>query len=288
MYATGSYFTTLGVGAFTGRVFTADDDHAAAPPVAMLAYHAWQGLYGGDTSIVGSTLVIEGHAFTVAGITPPGFFGETLRADPPDLWLPLQHEPLITGADTSLLRQPVSAWLRVIGRLRPEATTDGMDARLTALLRQWMRTEAGYPVELDAGNRAQTARTGDHCRAGRRWCRLDEGAVRAQPADPAGGVRAGAAHRVRQRGQPAAGARGGPARPDGGAAGPRRVARTDRRPKRSWKASCWPSVERVVGLSSPWAPLDCCCRWPLPAPRCCPSTSRPHRWCSPLPPVSRC
>ena len=145
LYVTGNYFTTLGVGAFSGRIFTADDDNAAAPPVVMLAYHAWQGLYGGDTSIVGSTLVIEGNAFTIAGVTPPGFFGETVRADPPDLWLPLQHEPLISGAETSLLRQGVSAWLRVIGRLRPETTTDGMDLRLTALLRQWMRTEAGYP-----------------------------------------------------------------------------------------------------------------------------------------------
>jgi predicted permease len=145
MYVTGSYFTTLGVRAFTGRIFTADDDNAAAPPVVMLAYHAWQGLYGGDTSIVGSTLVIEGKAFTIAGVAPPGFFGETLRADPPDVWLPLQHEPLINGAETSLLREPTSAWLRVIGRLRPEATTDGMELRLTTLLRQWMRTEAGYP-----------------------------------------------------------------------------------------------------------------------------------------------
>ena len=148
MYATGSYFKTLGVGAFAGRVFTADDDRAAAPPVAVMAYNAWQGLYGGDGSVVGSTLMIEGHAFTVAGIAPPGFFGETLRADPPDLWLPLQHEPLISGADTSLLRQPVSAWLRVIGRLRADATIDGMDARLTVFLRQWMRSEAGYPANF--------------------------------------------------------------------------------------------------------------------------------------------
>jgi predicted permease len=145
MYASGSYFTTLGVGSFAGRVFTADDDRAVAPPVVVMAYHAWQGLYGGDASIVGSALAIEGHAFTVAGIAPPGFFGETLRADPPDLWIPLQHETLVSGADTSLLRQEVSAWLRVIGRLRPGATVDGMEARLTNLLRQWMRTEAGYP-----------------------------------------------------------------------------------------------------------------------------------------------
>jgi predicted permease len=145
LYVTGNYFTTLGVGAFTGRIFTAADDTATAPPVVMLSYQAWQGLYGGDASIVGSTMLIEGHAFTVAGVAPPGFFGETLRPDPPDLWLPIQHEPLISGAETSFLRQPTAAWLRVIGRLRPTQTTDGMGPRLTNLLRQWMQTEAGYP-----------------------------------------------------------------------------------------------------------------------------------------------
>ena len=148
MYASGSYFTTLGVGAFAGRVFTAADDQAAATPVVVMAYHAWQGLYGGDASIVGSTLLIEGQGFTVAGIAPPGFFGEALRADPPDLWLPLQHEPLIAAGAPSLLRQSQSAWLRVIGRLRPEATIDGMEARLTTLLRQWMRNDAGYPANF--------------------------------------------------------------------------------------------------------------------------------------------
>jgi len=146
MYATGSYFTTLGVGAFAGRVFTAADDRAAAEPVAVMSYNAWQNLYGGDPSVVGSTLMIEGQAFTISGIAPPGFFGETLRADPPDLWLPLQLEPLINGAATSLLRQPMSAWLRVIGRLRADATIEGMDARLTVFLRQWMRQDAGYPA----------------------------------------------------------------------------------------------------------------------------------------------
>ena len=82
----------------------------------------------------------------MSGVAPPGFFGETLRADPPDMWVPLQHEPLIAGASTSLLRQPISAWLRVIGRLRPGARIDGMDARLTSLLRNWALNEAGYPA----------------------------------------------------------------------------------------------------------------------------------------------
>src|SRR6266516_3146474 len=110
-YVTGNYFTTFGIGAFGGRVFTADDDKPASPPV----------------------------------VAPPGFFGDTLRNNPPDLWIPLQQEPLVTGAN-SLLRQPVSAWLRVIGRLKPGATTDGIAPRLTNVLRQWIPRDSGWPA----------------------------------------------------------------------------------------------------------------------------------------------
>ena len=149
-YVAGNYFSTLGVSALGGRVFTAADDLPASPPTVVLSHQTWQTAYGGDPAVIGATLVIEGHPFTVIGITPPGFFGETLRGDPPDLWLPLQQEPLLSG-DTSILRQPVSAWLRVIGRLRPGATTDGMGARLTGLLRQWMQHDSGYPANWMPG-----------------------------------------------------------------------------------------------------------------------------------------
>jgi predicted permease len=143
-YVTGNYFTTLGVGALGGRMLTAADDTPAAAPVVVLSHHAWEGIYGGDPSVIGASFVVEGHPFTVVGVAPPGFFGETLRGNPPDLWIPLQQEPVIAG-DAGLLRQPVAAWLRVIGRLRPGATIDGMGPRLTAVLRQWMQHDSGYP-----------------------------------------------------------------------------------------------------------------------------------------------
>ncbi len=54
-YVTGNYFSTLGVGAFGGRVFTPDDDKPAAPPVAVLSHRVWQTTYGGDPSVVGSS-----------------------------------------------------------------------------------------------------------------------------------------------------------------------------------------------------------------------------------------
>jgi predicted permease len=144
-YVSGSYFSTLGVRAFGGRVFTPDDDKPSSPPVAVISHRAWQITYGGDPSVVGSTFVLEGHPFTVIGVAPAGFFGETLQSDPPDIWVPLHQEAMMDGQG-NLLNQPISAWLRMIGRLRPGASTDGMAPRLTAVLRQWMEKDAGYPA----------------------------------------------------------------------------------------------------------------------------------------------
>jgi predicted permease len=144
-YVTGNYFYTLGVGAFGGRLFNEDDDTPASAPVAILSHHTWLTTYGGDTSVVGSTFVLDGRPFTVIGVAAPGFFGETLRSDPADLWIPLQQEPMMS-AGNSLLHQPISAWLRMIGRLRPGASISGMSPRLTAVLRQWMLHDSGYPA----------------------------------------------------------------------------------------------------------------------------------------------
>lgn len=146
-YVTGNYFSTLGVGAFGGRLFTPDDDRLGAPPVAVLSHHVWQTTYGGDPSVVGSTFILSGHPFTVVGIAPPGFFGETLRSDPPDIWIPLQQEALIDGETALLHSNSFSAWLRMIGRLRPGASIAGMSSRLTGVVRQWLQNDSGYPAE---------------------------------------------------------------------------------------------------------------------------------------------
>jgi len=144
-YVTGSYFSVLGVGAFGGRVITPEDDKPASAPVAVLSHHVWETTYGADPAVVGSTFIVEGHPFTIVGVAPPGFYSETLRSDPPEMWIPLQQEPLIAG-DGSLLHQSVGAWLRVIGRLKPGASINGMAPRLTGVLRQWMQNDSGYPA----------------------------------------------------------------------------------------------------------------------------------------------
>ena len=144
-YVTGDYFSVFGIRPLAGRLFSPSDDRAAATPVAVLSYRAWQAEWGSNLSAIGSIMNVQSQPFTIIGIAPPGFFGDTLRSNPPDFWLPLQQEPLIDGNE-SLLRQSVSAWLRVIGRLKPGATTEGMPARLTTVLRQWLQHDSGYPA----------------------------------------------------------------------------------------------------------------------------------------------
>jgi predicted permease len=151
-YVSGNYFSTFGIGAFAGRTIQPPDDQESAPSVAMLSYRAWQQQYGADPKVVGSTFILDGHPFTIIGITPPGFFGETLRSDPPDLWIPLLQQPIFAGQGSFL--HHFQAWLRVIGRLKPGATVDAVPARMTNLIRQWLMNGADFPADWMAGIKA--------------------------------------------------------------------------------------------------------------------------------------
>ncbi|KAA6462130.1 ABC transporter permease [Acidobacteria bacterium AB60] len=140
-YVSGNYFSTFGLKAQVGRTLAPSDDQRGAPPAAMLTHRAWQQLYGADSSIIGSTLLIDGHPFTIVGIAPRGFSSETLESDPPELFLPIQQEPLIAGPNT-ILNQPMS-WLRIIGRLRPGINPESLNPRFTTILRSWFLHDFG-------------------------------------------------------------------------------------------------------------------------------------------------
>ncbi|MBT9330024.1 ABC transporter permease [Paracidobacterium acidisoli] len=155
-FVTGNYFSTFGVSAFAGRTLAPSDDEASSAPAAMLSYRAWQQEYGSDPGVVGSTFILSDHPFTIVGITPPGFFGETLRSDPPEVYLPVQQEPQFRGENSLLHRFP--AWLRVIGRLKPGASPNALPGRMTNLLRAWLVTDSGMPSEWMSGVKAQLSK----------------------------------------------------------------------------------------------------------------------------------
>jgi hypothetical protein len=139
-FVSGNYFSTFGLGAFAGRVITPDDDRPGAAPVAVMSYRAWQQHYGGDPSVVGATFTINMVPYTVAGIAPSGFFGDQVRANPPDFWLPLATEPALTGAG-SILHHPEDHWLYTIGRLKPGAKPASIQAEVTVELQQWLSAQ---------------------------------------------------------------------------------------------------------------------------------------------------
>ena len=131
----GEYFQVLGVEAVVGRAITsADDQSPGAHPVAMLSYSFWQRRCGGDVSVIGQTIRVKDHPFTVIGVTPRGFFGEAVgRA--PDIWAPLMMEPVLDRG-FSYLGDANTGWLRIMARLEPGISERQAETALTLSLEQ--------------------------------------------------------------------------------------------------------------------------------------------------------
>ncbi|MGA2902676.1 MAG: ABC transporter permease [Candidatus Korobacteraceae bacterium] len=149
-FVSGNYFSTFGLRPFAGRLLTPQDDTAGAGPAVVMSYRAWQEHYGLDPTVIGASYMIDGKPFTVAGIAPPGFFGDRLQEDPPEFYLPLAFEPLLQQ-DSSLLHVDTQHWLYLIGRMRPGAQPTRVESQLTTELRQWLPTIASSMLPVARG-----------------------------------------------------------------------------------------------------------------------------------------
>jgi putative ABC transport system permease protein len=138
-FVSGNAFETFGLRAWEGRLMEPSDDNKGAAPVAVMSYRTWQQKFGQDPSVVGATFLINGVAFTVVGIGPPGYFGEKLTSDPPAFWLPLSASPLVQSGSFNVLDQPELSWLNLIGRVKPGANEKQMEAQLQVELRDFLR-----------------------------------------------------------------------------------------------------------------------------------------------------
>ncbi|HEY4677323.1 MAG TPA: ABC transporter permease [Candidatus Angelobacter sp.] len=131
----GNYFSVLGVNALYGRVITPDDDSGpGAHPVAVVSYGFWKNKLGENPNIVGQTLRFNNYPFTVIGVAPPGFYGDTV-GDAQDVWVPVtMQEQVISGR--KWLEDYNASWLHVIARLKPGVTVENAAANLNLLLQQ--------------------------------------------------------------------------------------------------------------------------------------------------------
>jgi len=144
-YVSGNYFSTFGIGAFAGRMLLPSDDTPGAAPVAVLSYAAWQAHHAADPKVIGATFYIQNQPVTIVGVAPPGFFGDRINSDPTALWIPLNVEPILEG-QTSILKQPDTNWLYVLGRIKPGVNPRSLQAKITNNLRQWLATQRAYTI----------------------------------------------------------------------------------------------------------------------------------------------
>ena len=152
-YVSGNYFSFFGLGSFAGRVITPEDDKPSAVPVAVMSYRSWQERFGLDPSVIGATLIIDHLPYVVAGIAPPGFFGDQLRPDPPDFWMPLATEPAHDGVN-AILDRPGMHWLYIVGRLKPGVRAASVQSKVTVQLQQWLSVQP----DLTAQDRSQLSK----------------------------------------------------------------------------------------------------------------------------------
>lgn len=125
LQATGNLFDMLGVEAALGRGFTEDDDKAGAEPVVVLSDQLWKRRFGGDPSIIGQTLTLDGRTYTVIGVMPPSFQFPFFWATRTEMWSLSQ----LNTADFSRRAR----FLRVFARLKPDATVAQAQAEMASI-----------------------------------------------------------------------------------------------------------------------------------------------------------
>lgn len=126
------YFDVLGVPAALGRTIRPEDDGApGANPVGVLGHRLWTESFGADPAIVGRTIRLNGHPFTVVGVTPGSFRG-TQTTFVTDLFIPLSmYDTVAPGTPWFTGRR--WRWLSVIARLRDGVSMDSAAAETTVI-----------------------------------------------------------------------------------------------------------------------------------------------------------
>jgi len=156
----GNYFSVLGVNPVVGRGFLAEEDVTpGAYPVAVLSYGLWKQQFGGDPQITSRTISLNGRAFQIVGVAPPGFHGLN-KLFGADVWVPMMMYPQIYP-NPALVSQRRFLGFAVAGRLKPgvgfpqaEAAIESVAAELQ---REYPKDNAGRSVRLSPVSEAVLA-----------------------------------------------------------------------------------------------------------------------------------
>jgi predicted permease len=150
-WVTGNYFDLLGVQPELGRFFHASDEHGPdSAPYVVLSDALWRTTFLADPGVVGATVELDQHPFTVVGVAPARFHG-TERFVWPDYWLPMVNDGQAqTGPDYLHSRSLIT--VTVIGRIKagvtPRQATENLNAISAELAKEFPQTDDGQPLRL--------------------------------------------------------------------------------------------------------------------------------------------
>jgi predicted permease len=140
--ASGNYFDVLGIQPYLGRFFHSSDEHGTnSAPFLVLSYPYWQNHFGADASVVGRTVQVNKHPFTVIGVAPAEFHGTEMYFTP-NFWVPLVNEEQSGGWFDLNTRGSRGLWLA--GRLKAGVTPAQATADLNSVAAYLEKT---YPKE---------------------------------------------------------------------------------------------------------------------------------------------
>jgi len=116
-------FPLLKAQPIAGRVFTEAEDRDGAPRVVILSHALWQRRFGAQANVIGQTITLDDHGYTVVGVMPPGFDFPEKGAE---LWAPMAFGASAASARTSF-------FLRAIARLKPGVTLAAAQSELNVI-----------------------------------------------------------------------------------------------------------------------------------------------------------
>ena len=142
----GNYFEALGTRVPQGRAFRAEEGSVPGRfAVTVISHKFWRRRFGGDPSVVGRTINLNGLPFTVIGIAQEGFHGTEPYLNL-DLWVPLMMQPALAATDR--LHTRGNRWLETIVRIKPGVTLARAEADLNLIARD---LGAAYPDAAGSG-----------------------------------------------------------------------------------------------------------------------------------------
>ncbi len=119
---TGNYFSMLGLEAARGRTFAADEGWIVGKDaLIVLSYKYWQTRFAGNPDVVGKTVQLNKHPFTIIGVVPQRYHGAYYFIEP-DFYIPFTSLGLLDPKQADAINKREATSLRVLGRLRPGLT----------------------------------------------------------------------------------------------------------------------------------------------------------------------